>query len=221
MDDATAQRIAQFRKMATDDPDNELGHFSLGRALMEVGEHAEAVASFDRALAIKGDLSKAYQFKAESLLADEQKDAAIAALQAGAVTAAERGDVLPKNAMIAKLEELGAEVPEAARTATGPKVDVGEGQVFDIRTGEVGQQLARAPFRNRLGQLIHQHISQESWQEWIGMGTKVINELRLPLSDPKAQDVFDQHMVEFLNLRDTLDADEQYQQEQAAKKAKS
>jgi Fe-S cluster biosynthesis and repair protein YggX len=32
------------------------------------------------------------------------------------------------------------------------------------------------------------------------MGTKVINELRLPLSDPQAQKIFDQHMREFLNL---------------------
>ncbi|MEM8872715.1 MAG: Fe(2+)-trafficking protein [Planctomycetota bacterium] len=220
MDDTTAQRIAQFRKMATDDPDNELGHFSLGRALMEVGEHAEAIESFDRALSINGQLSKAYQLKAESLLATDQKDAAVASLQTGAVTAAARGDVLPKKAMIEKLEELGADVPEEARTSSGPQVDVGEGEVFDIRTGEVGRKLARPPFRNRLGAIIHEHISQESWQEWIGMGTKVINELRLPLSDPKAQEVFDQHMIEFLNLQDTLDADEAYQAELAAKKAK-
>ena len=29
------ERIAQFRKMATDDPDNELGHYRLGQLLME------------------------------------------------------------------------------------------------------------------------------------------------------------------------------------------
>ena len=33
------------------------------------------------------------------------------------------------------------------------------------------------------------------------MGTKVINELRLPLNDPQAQKLDDQHMLEFLNLR--------------------
>jgi hypothetical protein len=31
------ERIAQFRKMAEDDPDNELGHFRLGQLLMEAG----------------------------------------------------------------------------------------------------------------------------------------------------------------------------------------
>jgi Fe-S cluster biosynthesis and repair protein YggX len=33
------------------------------------------------------------------------------------------------------------------------------------------------------------------------MGTKVINELRLPLADPQAQKMYDQHMLEFLNLK--------------------
>ena len=32
------ERIAQFRKMASDDPDNELGHFRLGQLLMENGQ---------------------------------------------------------------------------------------------------------------------------------------------------------------------------------------
>ena len=44
------------------------------------------------------------------------------------------------------------------------------------------------------------NICGECWREWIGMGTKVINELRLPLSDPQAQKIWDQHIAEFLNL---------------------
>jgi hypothetical protein len=32
------------------------------------------------------------------------------------------------------------------------------------------------------------------------MGTKVINELRLDLSDPQSQAVYDQQMAEYLNL---------------------
>ena len=32
------------------------------------------------------------------------------------------------------------------------------------------------------------------------MGTKVINELRLPLNDPQAQKIYDQHMMDFLTL---------------------
>ena len=32
---ALDDRIAQFRKMTTDDPENELGHFRLGQLFME------------------------------------------------------------------------------------------------------------------------------------------------------------------------------------------
>ena len=35
-----AARIEQFRKMADADPENELGHFSLGRALFDAGSLA-------------------------------------------------------------------------------------------------------------------------------------------------------------------------------------
>ena len=60
--------------------------------------------------------------------------------------------------------------------------------------------MAHAPFSSPQGKIIHEKICHDCWKEWIHMGTKVINELRLPLSDPTAQKVFDQHMIEFLNL---------------------
>ena len=41
-------RIAQFQKMANDDPDNELGHYRLGQLYMENKQFEEAVASFNR-----------------------------------------------------------------------------------------------------------------------------------------------------------------------------
>ena len=43
-------RINQFRKMANDDPENELGHYRLGQLLQEAGQYADAVASFRRTL---------------------------------------------------------------------------------------------------------------------------------------------------------------------------
>ena len=43
-----AEQIARFRKMAQEDPDNELGHFRLGQLLMEDGQYAEAAKSFER-----------------------------------------------------------------------------------------------------------------------------------------------------------------------------
>ena len=60
-------RIAQFRKMATDDPDNELGHFRLGQLLIEAGQHAEAVKSFERTLELSPQFSKVFQLLGQCL----------------------------------------------------------------------------------------------------------------------------------------------------------
>ena len=38
----TDARIEQFRNMTEADPNNELGHFSLGRAMLDSGNPAEA-----------------------------------------------------------------------------------------------------------------------------------------------------------------------------------
>ena len=74
-------------------------------------------------------------------------------------------------------------------------------EVLCSRCGRINRKLPAPPFRNAQGQLIYEKVCADCWREWIGMGTKVINELRLPLSDPQAQKVFDQHMYEFLNLK--------------------
>jgi Fe-S cluster biosynthesis and repair protein YggX len=119
----------------------------------------------------------------------------------GVRVANERGDLMPKNAMIDTLKELGAAVPDlGAQTAAAAQV-VGEGQVVCSRCGKVKPRMPNPPFSNAQGKMIHEKVCADCWREWIGMGTKVINEMRLPLADPQAQKVFDQHMMEFLNLR--------------------
>ncbi|MHC4908274.1 MAG: Fe(2+)-trafficking protein, partial [Planctomycetota bacterium] len=50
------------------------------------------------------------------------------------------------------------------------------------------------------GAWIRENISAETWHDWIGQGTKVINELRLDLSREEDQHVFDQQMYEFLGI---------------------
>ena len=191
-------RIEQFRKMAGDDPDNELGHFSLGRAYLDAGRDAEAIESLERAISINPNLSKAYQFVATALLRQGRRDRAIERLTEGVKKADERGDVLPRGEMTRMLTELGAPVPELkSRQAAQP---VGEGQVQCRRCGRVAAKLARPPFRSAFGQQIYDNICTDCWREAIGMGTKVINELRLPLNDPQASKLWDQHVREFLNL---------------------
>jgi tetratricopeptide (TPR) repeat protein len=198
MADANA-RIEQFKKMAEADPTNELGHFSLGRAYAEAGQHKEAVASFERAIEINPNIAKAYQLMASSLLADGLRDPAIARLTQGVKVADARGEMLPRNEMIRMLKELGAAVPEIKQAAAGEQA-VGAGQVLCKRCGQVGPKLSEPPFNSEFGRAIFENTCAKCWREAIGMGTKVINELRLPMSDPQAQKVWDQHIREFLNL---------------------
>src|SRR5207244_3753372 len=99
-------RIAQFRKMANDDPDNELGHYRLGQLLMEDKQFAEAANSFRRTLEISPQFSKVYQLLATSLLNTGQRDEAIATLKQGFDVADERGDKMPRDEMSRMLVEL-------------------------------------------------------------------------------------------------------------------
>ena len=191
-------RINQFRKMASDDPNNELGHFSLGKALLDAGQHQEAAQSFQRVLALNPNIGKAYQLLADAQLKLGQREFAVETLQRGIQTAHNRGDLMPRNEMSTILKGLGVEPPTFASSVAA--AEVGEGQIQCNRCGRVMPKMASPPFRNAQGQMIHEKICADCWKEWIGMGTKVINELRLPLNDPAAQKMYDQHMLEFLNL---------------------
>ncbi len=205
MADAAPQqaRIDQFRKMAADDPANELGHFSLGRALLDAGQLADASQSFQRVIALNPNIAKAYQLLAAAQMKLDHKDFAIETLKNGVRIAHARGDMLPRNEMLQTLRDHQIEVPELTASGTaGAPLAVGEGEVLDRRTGRPGKRLPAPPFSNKMGRFLFEHVSAESWREWIGMGTKVINELRLPLNDPSAQKIFDDHMVDFLNLKD-------------------
>ena len=48
------------------------------------------------------------------------------------------------------------------------------------------------------------NITTETWNDWIGQGTKVINELRLDFSREEDQDTFEQQMCEFLGIDEAL-----------------
>ena len=198
-------RIDQFRKMANDDPGNELGHFSLGKALLESGSHADAIASFEKVIAIKPDFSKAYALFAQALIGLGRKDEAVALLTKGVVVA--NPEHLPPEVMAAQFGVepdllpalLGAAVPELKESAV--QQAVGEGEVICRRCGKPGPKLAKPPFRNAFGQQVFENICAPCWEEAKKMGVKVINELRLPLNDPAANKLWEQHIREFLNLQ--------------------
>src|SRR5262249_42518501 len=116
-------RIIQFRKMANDDPDNELGHYRLGQLLQEAGQYADAITSFRRTLELSPQFSKVYQLLAACLLKQNQQDEAIATLKQGFDIADERGDNMPRDEMSRMLVELGQPAPSSkkvmAATASG------------------------------------------------------------------------------------------------------
>ena len=66
----------------------------------------------------------------------------------------------------------------------------------------VKESLDKPPFRGAMGQKIFEHVCKDCWTEWQGMQTKIINEYRLSLGDPRGQEMLDQQLKIFLNLAD-------------------
>jgi Fe-S cluster biosynthesis and repair protein YggX len=217
------RRIAQFQNMAQADPENEMAHFSLAKAYYDAGRHADAAASFVRCTELAPSMSKAYQMAAESFLKAGNTDMAAQLATRGFSIAADRGDLMPKNAMADLLKGLGRPVP-----VPPPKAGAGGagGEDFSLlgkaggakkyegpippgafvcqRTGRPGTKMPRPPFKGAIGEWIHANITKETFDAWIAQGTKVINELRLDLSRDNDADTYDQHMREFLGIDEAL-----------------
>ncbi len=214
------KRIAQFQNMAQADPENEMAHFSLGKALMDAGRHDQAAQSFVRCTELAPQMSKAFQLAAECFVKVGQVDMAAQLATRGYTIAAERGDLMPKNAMADLLTTLGRPVPHVAAKKPGASKDVdllssgGAPKKYDgpippgafvcQRTGRPGTKMTRPPFKGPVGAWIQENIAKETFDAWIGQGTKVINELRLDLSREQDEAVYDQHMREYLGIDDEL-----------------
>jgi len=196
------ERIAQFRKMASDDPDNELGHFRLGQLLMEAQDFEEAIKSFCRTLELSPQFSKVYELLAGCLLKVNRRGEAVEILQNGWKIADERGDKMPRDEMGKMLKELGEAIPEATR----PVEDEGPGTGFRCKrpmcnAGKRAQQLTSPPLPDAIGQRIYKEICAECWNEWFkNYSIKVINELRIDLSTEFGQEEYDKHMRGFLGF---------------------
>lgn len=196
---STPERIAQFEKMASADPTNEMAHFSLGNAYLQAGRNAEAAASLERCLGLNPGMSKAYQLCGQAMIGAGWADKATVILQTGWRAAAARGDRMPQQAMADLLRSIGRDVPDAGAAPSIAEA-VPEGSFICRRTGRPGTRMDAPPFRGAVGAWIHQNISSESWKAWIAQGTKVINELRLDFSRDRDQEIYDQHMRDYLGL---------------------
>jgi tetratricopeptide (TPR) repeat protein len=199
------ERITQFRKMANDDPENELGHYRLGQLLQEDKQYSEAIRSFRRTLELSPQFSKVYQLLAQCLLSDGQHEEAITTLKKGFEVADERGDNMPRDEMARMLVELGQPAPESNR-AKATFIATGSGPGFHCQrpmcvAGSRARQLNAPPMNDDMGQRIYASICADCWQDWMrNYSIKVINELRLDLSTERGQAEYDRYMKEFLGL---------------------
>lgn len=211
-------RIEQFRKMAKANPDDDLAHFVLGQALLDADRHAEATMVLRHVLKLNSGFSKAYVLLGEAHEGVGDIPSAVATWQQGYQAAMNRGELMPASAMKEKLRAHGAELPDLVsigEAGAGEPVDdgrePGEGELRDARTGRVGDIMRFDPFPDDpVGAWIYGHISQESWDAWMEMSTKIINELRLDLADPEAQRTYDLHMKDFLLIPEALFEGKEY-----------
>ncbi|TAJ50978.1 MAG: oxidative damage protection protein [Nevskiaceae bacterium] len=59
--------------------------------------------------------------------------------------------------------------------------------VHCIKLGRDAEGLDRPPLPGALGQRLYEQVSKDAWREWIAHQTRLINEYRLTLADPKAR----------------------------------
>ena len=215
------QRIEQWETMAREAPD-DMAFFSLGSAYREAGRYEEAEQALSKALEYNPGMSRAYQLRGQVLLKLERNEEAAEHLKEGYKVAAERGDVMPQKAIGSLLQKLGIEPPDVADAEERKQeVEQSGDQVLDRRTGQPQPRLDDPPMRGPLGRFIYDHFGQDTWREWIAQGTKVINELRLDFSNPQHQQLYDQHMMEWLQItQEEVDAYwEQVQQSEGHEEA--
>lgn len=196
-------RINQFKQMAEADPENELGHFSLGKAYLDAGRADEAIASLQRTIDLNPRMSKAYHLLGEAHRKSGQTEEAVRIWSRGVHVADQQGDRVPREAMAVALRELGAEVPAAPAGSSAAVAGSATASATGFSCSRCGRpegKLDKPPMKGPLGQKVFENVCRSCWKEWIGMGTKVINELALVLANPQSQEVWDQHMVEFLQL---------------------
>jgi Fe-S cluster biosynthesis and repair protein YggX len=200
-------RIAQFRKMANDDPENELGHYRLGQLLLEDKQYAEAINSFRRTLEISPQFSKVYHLLALSLMNGGPRAEAVEVLRKGYAVADERGDNMPRDEMARMLVELGEPAPVSKRAAA-PVGGAQSGTGFRCQRptcmmGNRAHQLTAPPIKDATGTRIYETVCADCWNDWLkNYSIKVINELRLDLSTDRGQEEYDRYMREFLGLED-------------------
>lgn len=69
--------------------------------------------------------------------------------------------------------------------------------VHCIKLGMDAEGLERPPYPGPVGQRIFEQVSKQAWQDWIAHQTRLINEYRLALADPKSRKFLVDEMEKF------------------------
>jgi Fe-S cluster biosynthesis and repair protein YggX len=69
--------------------------------------------------------------------------------------------------------------------------------VHCVKLGKEAEGLDRPPYPGPVGQRIFEQVSKQAWQEWVAHQTRLINEYRLALADPKARKFLTDEMEKF------------------------
>lgn len=69
--------------------------------------------------------------------------------------------------------------------------------VHCIKLGTEAEGLERPPYPGALGQKIFEQVSKPAWQEWLAHQTRLINEYRLSLADPKARKFLNEELEKY------------------------
>ena len=66
-----------------------------------------------------------------------------------------------------------------------------------VKLGREAEGVKWKPFSDALGQRIYENVSQEAWKMWLEHSKMLINEYRLDLMSPKAQQILMEQCEQF------------------------
>lgn len=193
-----SSEIEKLQKRVSKNPQDTAAQLELGKALLAAARPAEAGPCFQRVLAVDTQNFAAYELLAMAQRQGGLNDLAIKTLTNACRTAQRLGETARMRDFAAALKELGAVPPAVA----GPQAErpAGAGGFTCRRCGAGGPVLDEPPIKGALGEVVVSATCASCWQEWVGRGTMVINELRLMMHEPAAQEAYETHMREFLQV---------------------
>jgi len=100
------EKIERFKKVIALDPNDVLGYYSLGDVYLEMARYPEAAQIFTQGLAVDPTHSSSYYGLGQAYQALGEKEKAKEVFQKGIRVADERGDVMTRKKMEARLRQL-------------------------------------------------------------------------------------------------------------------